>query len=153
LHNALMRYCGERGLEYRFTQEGAEPKFGESGELAGRAQYFVVTPPDLNDPVRTGGFSPLVMRYFEGLAAGARLLGVLPRSGEYDTLLPRDALLEVSPDGQDLAAKLDSDVKTGEAFEAVARACQLVRTHHSWARRAEQIHARLTTGQTVSFET
>lgn len=38
-----------------------------------------------------GGFSALVMRYFEGLAAGTRLLGVLPRSGEYESILPMDA--------------------------------------------------------------
>lgn len=146
LHRALMRYCNERGLQYRFTEQAETPKFGESGELASRSLYFVVTPPDLDNPVRTGGFSPLVMRYLEGLSAGARLLGVLPRSGEYDLLLPRDAILEVSPDGKDLVEKLDADAASGGAFDAVERARDLVRRQHSWARRAEQIHARLTTG-------
>jgi hypothetical protein len=151
LHKALIRYCMNRGLEYRYSQEGVRPKFGESGELAGRARYFVVTPPDLENPARTGGFSPLVMRYLEGLSAGARLLGVLPRSGEYEMLLPRDAILEVSPDGEDLAEKLDSDAVRGGAFEAVERARDLVRGHHSWAQRAEQIYARVTTGQFTPF--
>ena len=146
LHNALERYCADRGLDYRYTRDGEAPKLGESGQLAGRARYFVVTPPDLENPVRTGGFSPLAMRYLEGLSAGARLIGVLPRSGEYEFLLPRDAILEVSPDGSDLVQKLDADVANGGASVAVERACDLVRSHHSWACRAEQIYARLSTG-------
>jgi Glycosyl transferases group 1 len=147
LHDALKRYCEDRGLDYRYTRDGEAPKFGESGRLAGRARYFVVTPPDLENSARTGGFSPLAMRYLEGLSAGARLLGVLPRSGEYEFLLPREAILEVSPDGSDLAAKLDDDVASGGAAMAVEHARDLVRSHHSWARRAEQIFARLSTGR------
>jgi glycosyltransferase involved in cell wall biosynthesis len=146
LHNALERYCQARGLHYRYTRDGEVPKLGESGQLAGRARYFVVTPPDLENPARTGGFSPLAMRYLEGLSAGARLIGVLPRSGEYEFLLPRDAILEVSPDGSDLAEKLDADVANGGASAAVGRARDLVRSRHSWAWRAEQIYARLSTG-------
>jgi hypothetical protein len=53
-----------------------------------------VTPPDVSDPIRTGGFSPLTMCYPEVLSAGARLLGVRRASGEYEALLPRDAILE-----------------------------------------------------------
>jgi hypothetical protein len=147
LHGALKRYCEDHGLDYRYTRDGELPKLGESGELAARARYFVVTPPDLNDPARTGGFSPLAMRYLEGLSAGARLIGVLPRSGEFEFLLPREAILEVAPDGSDLAAKLDADVASGGAAKAVATARDLVRSQHSWACRAEQIHARLATGR------
>src|SRR5262245_2905140 len=151
LHRALQRYCKERGYDYRHARDGEPPTFGESGRLAGRARYFVVTPPDLEDPARTGGFSPLAMRYLEGLSAGARLLGVLPRSGEYEALLPRDAILEVSPDGSDLAEKLDADVASGGAVQAVEMASDLVRSHHSWVRRAEQIHARLSSGRPLQF--
>lgn len=89
LHNALLRYCKERGLEYRYTTVGGEftdPK--DLGRFVARSRYFVVTPPDIDNPARTGGYSPLVMRYLEGLAAGARLLGVLPKSGEFQDLLP-----------------------------------------------------------------
>lgn len=152
LHEALLRYCAERDLEYRYTIRGGEisdPK--ELGKLVGRSRYFVVTPPDLDNPARTGGFSPLVMRYMEGLSAGARLLGVLPRSGEYEALLPRDAVLEVEPDGSDLAVKLDADVASNGGKEAVEWARAVVREHHSWARRADQIYDRLTTGCRIEF--
>jgi hypothetical protein len=91
------------------------------------------------------------MRYLEGLSAGARLLGVLPRSGEYEALLPRDAILEVAPDGSDLAQKLDADGASGGASRAVEGARDLVRSRHSWARRAEQIHARLMFGRPLEF--
>lgn len=150
LHQAMLRYCAERGLEYRYTREAGEFKDpADLGKLVGRAQYFLVTPPDLDNPVRTGGFSPFVMRYLEGLSAGARLLGVLPRSGEYQDLLPREAMLVVAPDGSDLAEKLDADRLNAAIGREVEKASLLVRERHSWAKRAEQIHSRLLTGKRI----
>lgn len=141
LHRALLRYCQDRGLEYRYTRvsgEFADPQ--ELGAIIRRCRYFVVTPPDIDNPARTGGFSPLVMRYLEGLAAGARLLGVLPKSGEFEALLPHNTICEVAPDGSDLAAKLDADVHEPGGWQAVQRASQMVRSEHSWRRRAERIY-------------
>jgi Glycosyl transferases group 1 len=153
LHEALIAYCAERRLEYRYTNTGGDiVDPADLGRLVGRSQYFLVTPPDLDNRAKTGGYSPLVMRYLEGLAAGARLLGVLPRSGEYDNLLPRDAILEVAPDGSDLAAKLDADRNDPGPRRAVERARRLVRSHHSWKCRAEQIYARLTGGAPYAFD-
>ena len=141
LHRALLRYCQDRGLEYRYTPAGGEfADPNELGALVRRCRYFVVTPPDIDNPVRTGGFSPLVMRYMEGLAAGARLLGVLPKSGEFEDLLPRNAICEVASDGSDLADKLDADVDQPDGWRAVERASELVRTEHSWRRRAQRIY-------------
>ena len=144
LHQALLRYCEERGLEYRYTKVSGEfrdPQ--ELGKMVSRCRYFVVTPPDVDNPARTGGYSPLVMRYMEGLAAGARLLGVVPGSGEFEDLLPRDAICEVAADGSDVAEKLDADASNSEGWAAVKRGGEIVSREHSWRRRAEQIHARL----------
>ncbi len=153
LHQAMLAYCTDRGLRYQYTRRGGEfPNPRDLGGLVGRSQYFLVTPPNLADPARTGGFSPFVMRYLEGLAAGARLLGVLPRSGEYELLLPRDAILVVEPDGSDLTEKLDADRANPEGRAAVERARILVREHHSWAKRAEQIYDRLSTGKAIEFK-
>jgi hypothetical protein len=91
------------------------------------------------------------MRYLEGLSAGARLLGVLPKSGEYEALLPLNAILQVAPDGSDLAAKLDADQDDPGARAAVERARVMVREKHSWTRRAEQIFKRLETGEATGF--
>ena len=147
VHEALLRYCNERGLEYRITTGGeiADPK--ELAQLVARSKYFVVTPPNLDNPTRTGRFSPLTMRYFEGIAAGTRLLGVVPQSGEFEQLLPRDAILEVGSDGRDLAERLDFDQRRWtEASTCVARAQEIVLAEHSWRRRAEQIYLRLRDG-------
>jgi hypothetical protein len=143
LHAALESYCANRGLRYVYTANDVKPPFGEAGHLAGRARYFVVTPPDLDNPERTGGFSPLTMRYLEGLSAGARLIGVLPRSGEFEALLPRDSILEVSPYGHDLAEKLDQDRRDEAVWATVDRTCQIVRRNHSWTARAASIYERL----------
>lgn len=153
LHQAMLSYCAARGLQYRYTMrsgEFADPM--DLGRLVGSSQYFVVAPPDLSDPARTGGFRPFVMRYLEGLAAGARIVGVLPGSGEYQRLLPLDAMLVVAPDGSDLAAKLDADLVDPMSRVAVEQACVLVREQHSWAKRAEQIFERLNNGKPTGFE-
>jgi hypothetical protein len=152
LHRALLRYCEERGLDYRYTKQPGEFFPSELGRLVGSCQYFLVGPPDLASPERTGGFSPFVMRYLEGLAAGARLLGTLPGSGEYERLLPLEAILLVAPDGSDLAAKLDADRANPFARVAVERARLFVRAKHSWAKRAEQIYHRLNSGKPTGFE-
>jgi hypothetical protein len=123
----------------------------ELGRLTAGAQYFLVTPPDLDNPLRTGGFSPLVMRYFEGLAAGTRLLGVLPSSGEYQTLLPTEAICQVAPDGSDLAQRLDEDRRNPDNQRTAAAACDFVREHHSWRRRAEQMSNHLANGAPIEF--
>lgn len=146
LHQALLAYCTARNLNYVYRRPNEYLTAEELGRLAGRSRYFVVTPPDIDNPWRTGRFSPLVMRYLEGLAAGARLLGVLPKSGEYEALLPLDAICQVSPEGGDLAERLDADVDFGGAETAVARAAALVRAEHSWSRRAEQIYSQLLSG-------
>jgi Glycosyl transferases group 1 len=151
LHQAMIRYCADRGLEYRYRQPGQFHTAEDLGRIVGSSRYFLVSPPDLDNPLRTGGFSPLVMRYLEGLAAGARLLGVLPRSGEYEALLPLDAILLVAPDGSDLAVKLDADQDNLDARAAVERGRRLVRSHHSWAKRAQQIYERLSTGKPTGF--
>jgi Glycosyl transferases group 1 len=153
LHQALLGYCEARGLQYRYTMRGGE--FTDPldlGRIVGSSQYFVVAPPEYSDPNRTGGFSPFVMRYLEGLAAGARLLGVLPNSGEYQRLLPLDAMLVVASDGSDLAARLDADRENPARLAAVEAASTLVREQHSWERRAEQIYNRLSSGKPTGFE-
>jgi hypothetical protein len=91
------------------------------------------------------------MRYFEGLAAGTRLLGVLPRSGEYEALLPTNAFCQVSPDGSDLAKRLDEDRRNPKNQQAVDAACALVHDRHSWRRRAEQIFNHLANGAAIDL--
>ncbi len=150
LHWALLAYCEARGLRYVYSKDGglgAE----ELGRLTSSAQYFIATPPDVDNARRTGGFSPLVMRYYEGLAAGTRLLGVLPRSGEYEAILPTDAFCQVSADGSDLAERLDEDRGNPNNQRTVDAACAFVREHHSWRRRGEQVFNHLANGAAIEL--
>jgi hypothetical protein len=138
LHQALLKYCEARGLKYLYSDRFL---FGEElGQEASNAQYFVVSPREVIDPKTKTAFSPLSPRYFEGLAAGTRLLGTFPASGEYNALLPTDALCEVSLDGSDLAERLDRDRQNPNNQHAVDAAATLVREHHSWRRRGQQIY-------------
>jgi len=150
LHQALLAYCEARGLRYVYSKDGGLST-EELGRLTSSAQYFVATPPDLDNPKRSGGFSPLVMRYFEGLAAGTRLLGVLPRSGEYEAILPLDAFCHVSPDGSDLAQRLDEDRGNPNNQRAADNASEFVSQHHSWRRRAQQVFNYLANGSAIDL--
>jgi hypothetical protein len=144
LHQALRKYCDARGLKYLYSDRFL---FGEElGRAASSAQYFVVSPREVVDPKTKTAFSPLSPRYFEGLAAGTRLLGSIPASGEYNALLPTDALCEVSLDGSDLTERLDRDRQNLDNQHAVDAAAALVREHHSWRRRGQQIYSYLQHG-------
>ncbi len=149
LHQALLKYCEARGLKYLYSDRFL---FGEElGCAASSAQYFVASPREVLDPKTRTAFSPLSPRYFEGLAAGTRLLGTLPASGEYNALLPTDALCEVSLDGSDLAERLDRDRQNPDNRRAVDAAAALVREHHSWRRRGQQIYQFLEHGGSLDL--
>jgi hypothetical protein len=144
LHQALVKYCEARGLKYFYSDKFL---FGEElGRAASGAEYFVASPREVIDPKTNSAYSPLSPRYFEGLAAGTRLIGTLPASGEYNALLPTDAMCEVSLDGSDLAERLDRDRQNPDNQRAVDAAGALVREHHSWRRRGQQIYSFLEHG-------
>jgi hypothetical protein len=151
LHQALLKYCEARGLKYHYSDKFL---YGEElGRATSSAQYFIVTPREVIDPKTKTAFSPLALRYFEGLAAGTRLLGSLPASGEYEALLPTDALCEVSLDGSDLAERLDRDRQNPDDNQhAVDAAAALVREHHSWRRRGQQIYNFLEHGGPIDIK-
>jgi hypothetical protein len=144
LHDRLKAYCDERGLNYRYSKRGGEfPNPHDLNRVIARSRYFVVTPPNLDNPARTGRYSPMMMRYLEGLASGARLLGVLPNREEYEQMLPMDAIVRCAPDGSDLEEALERDFADPLADEKHRAAHRLVVDEHGWERRAQTIHARL----------
>jgi hypothetical protein len=145
LHRALVAHCAGRGIVYRYSLTRDDPDtVAELNRLISRSRYFVVTPPDVDNPARTGAFSPFTTRYLEGPAAGSRLLGVIPGDrAEYDELLPEGAMVECAPDGSDLAEVLeraDADPRFDERRLAVR---DHVQREHSWERRAVDVYERL----------
>ena len=147
LHSALQAYCAERGLHYEYLEPpGRYLPLDELSRLVARSRYFVAIPADIEDPIRTGGLSTFAMRYLEGVGAGCRLLGAKPRSGEFDLMLPDDAIVECAPDGSDLAAVLEA-ADADPAFEQKGRAASAVaHANHTWSHRANWIYSRLDGG-------
>jgi hypothetical protein len=144
LHDALLRHCRERGLDYQYLEPPGRPiALTELSRLSARARYFVALAPDIEDPLRTGGTSPLTARFLEGIGAGCRLLGVPPRSGEFELLLPEETLVECAPNGSDLADVLEEADSDPEFAAKAAAACQLMHREHTWERRAIHIYERL----------
>jgi Glycosyl transferases group 1 len=145
LHRRLQAYCAERGLTYRYTRRGGEfPNPHDLNRVIARSRYFVVTPPNLDNPARTGRYSPMMMRYLEGLGSGARLLGVLPNRDEFERMLPASAVVRCAADGSDLEDALERDLADPGGEEKRRAAQERVMGEHCWERRAEAIHARLT---------
>ena len=150
LHESLLRVCAEAGYTYRYSQPGPpDPATTEElSELLARARYFVVTPPGPDK--RVGNFNPLTTRYFEGPGAGARLLGVLPRSGELQDLLPMSAIVECAADGSDLRAVLAEADADPHWEEKRVSARDLVHQRHGWDDRAKHIYERVRSLQAES---
>jgi hypothetical protein len=141
LHAALLRFSDETGYRYRYSHHARDPATSEElSQLVARARYYVVTPPG---PERVGEFNPISVRYLEGLGAGARLLGVLPRSGEFQDLLPMDALVECAADGANLPAVLAEADADPQWEEKRVAARDLVHESHGWEKRARHIYDRI----------
>jgi len=58
---------------------------------------------------------------------------------------------QVSPDGSDLAQRLDEDRSNPNNQRAVDAAGEFVREHHSWRRRAEQVFNHLANGAAIDI--
>jgi glycosyltransferase involved in cell wall biosynthesis len=144
LHEALGRYCERRGLTYRYSLSGTDPATTEELQnIAARSRYLVATPPDLNDPGRTGGYSPVTSRYLEAAAAGARPLGVAARREEMEYFFHGDEFVSSALDGSDLDEVLEA-VDGDPGWEATRLALRdRVRREHSWHNRARQVYDEL----------
>lgn len=135
IRHALARFCSER--DFTFVWDGFW--VGEElSTMAARSRYFVVTPPDLDNPQRVGTFSPMTLRYLEGAAAGCRLFGVAPGSGELEALLGPQALVACSADGSDVAAALEAAESDAGWDDHRIEARDRVNRDHTWERRARE---------------
>ena len=134
-------YCAKRGLSYRYSiHEHDPPTREELSDLVSRTRYFIATPPNLTNPERTGGFAPLVPRYLEGPAAGARVMGVPCLKSDLEHYLPAGGFIRCSPERirpRRRAGCPESD-PDWEA-QRVSTRDRVVR-EHSWERRGREIY-------------
>lgn len=77
--------------------------------LAQRSLYFVVAPSKFDDPDQTQGQIAFGPRYYEGSSAGAVLIGQAPDLTAFRQMFDwPEAVVEISPDGSDVADILRS---------------------------------------------
>ena len=106
-----------------------------------RSRFFVVAPGKIDHPGETGGQVEVGLRYYEGVAGGAVLVGQAPDSEPFRTMFDwPDVLVSLQPDGSDVAEVLSrltahperiAEISRRNAVEALLR--------HDWVYRWETI--------------
>ncbi len=87
-HNALLRMARNDGILYLYDSQrdlavyDVEEHRLQLSNLAKRSRYFIVNPGSIDEPEKVGGQQEFGPRYFEGIAAGAILLGDQPKGNE-----------------------------------------------------------------------
>ena len=109
---------------------------------AKRSRYFHVAPAKMDVPEETKGQSEIGFRYYEGSAAGAVMIGQAPDCESFHTMFGwPDSVIEIKPDGSDVAAVLSRLEADGERVSAIGRrnaAEALLR--HDWLYRWKRIY-------------
>jgi hypothetical protein len=143
-HSALLKMATDNGMFYVYDtikDLGAydidEHRF-LFASMAKRSRYFIVNPGKIDRPEETGGQSEFGQRYFEGLGAGAILLGERPKHNpEFDALFHwTDAVVDVPFGSEEIALTIQSLDKDPDRQMAIC--CANVRQallFHDWSYR------------------
>ena len=144
VHEALLDVARARGLFYLHdTIPGSLVRPANQGEhrnmlanSAKRSRLFVTYPAKFGEEENQGQ-SEVGARYFEGLAAGAVLLGQAPAAPTFRQDFPwADAVVEARPDGSDVADVLAALDETPEGVQRQgARNAVHALRHHDWGYR------------------
>jgi hypothetical protein len=144
VHRALLRFAGERGSFYLHdTIPGSLMRPADPAQhrdmLANtvkRSRFFLTYPAKFGED-ESQGQSEVGARYFEGLSAGAVLLGQAPNAPAFRADFPwPDAVVEVAPDGNDVARVLSSlEERTCEMDRLARRNALHALRHHDWGHR------------------
>jgi hypothetical protein len=147
-HQALLRMAKNDGILYMYdtikdlSAYNVEEHRWLLANLAKRSRYFIAYPGKIDRPIETGEQSEFGQRYFEGLAAGAVLLGDRPRNNkEFDGIFDwPEAVIQV-PYASENIREIIRD------FEKDPIRAEKMRTHniveslskHDWTHRWETV--------------
>jgi hypothetical protein len=144
MHQALLELTAARGLFYLHdTIPGSLVRPTNPAQhrdmlanSAKRSRYFVTYPAKFGAGENQGQ-SEVGARYFEGLAAGAVLLGQTPSAPAFRDDLPwPDAVIDARPDGSDLAEVLSAlEDRPDEVRRLGVRNAVHALRHHDWSHR------------------
>jgi hypothetical protein len=127
-HAALLRHARERRIFYYYDTVRASGEGGKQmtfrvnnasehrlllASLLQRSRYYLANRARVNEPEIIEGKEEISSRFYEGVAAGAVLLGEAPRSDEFRRQFDwQDAVIRLpfdSPDAGEILAALDAD--------------------------------------------
>lgn len=118
-HKALLRIAEASDWYYMYDTvtncrvSSHEQHRSRLADLIKRSRFFLVTPVRWHDPERTGGEQEMGLRYFEGAAGGAVLIGVLPACASFMEYLGwEDSVIPLPLNSGDIAhviAELEAD--------------------------------------------
>jgi len=106
-----------------------------------RSHYLLVSPAKAGSPQATENQIELGLRYYEGAAAGAVMLGQIPHCATFNTMFDwQDAVVETQPDGSNVADVISSLVgEPGRLLEISRRNAMEALLRHDWVYRWKKI--------------
>ncbi|MGO8927552.1 MAG: glycosyltransferase [Limisphaerales bacterium] len=152
IHQELlkMKSRGEAFYVYDTMQNAADAQVSEPqshrelyASIAKRSRYFMVAPSLVDTPGKTCGQVEVGLRFYEGCAAGAVLVGLAPECETFRrTFNWPDAVVQVKPDGSDVARVLADLAEQPQRVQEINRrnaAEALLR--HDWVYRWKEVLA------------
>jgi len=109
--------------------------------MAKRSRFFMVAPGKVNSPEETHGQIAIGRRYFEGLAAGAVLVGQAPDCGAFRRHFDwPHAVIEIQPDGSDAVEVVSRLSAEPERLREIGcRNAEEALRRHDWVYRWKEI--------------
>ncbi|MGE5047550.1 MAG: glycosyltransferase [Deltaproteobacteria bacterium] len=136
-----VRPSGERGKQMTFSVGNASEHRLLLANLLQRSRYYVANRARVNEPEVTEGREEISARFYEGVAAGAALIGVPPRSSGFQRQFDwPDAVIEMPFDCPDIADRLQ--VLDADRARMQRITCENVRQaalRHDWIHRLRTV--------------
>lgn len=140
-----VRASGERGKQMTFSVGNASEHRLLLASLLQRSRYYVSNRARVNEPEVTEGREEISARFYEGIAAGAVLIGVPPKSAEFRRQFDwPDAVIEIPFDCPDIAERLRALDADSARMERIMREnVRQAALRHDWIHRLRTVFERL----------
>jgi hypothetical protein len=140
-----VRASGERGKQMTFSVGNASEHRLLLANLLQRSRYYIANRARVNEPEVTEGREEISARFYEGVAAGAALIGVPPRSSEFQRQFDwPDAVIEMPFDCPDIADRLRALDADGERMQRITREnVRQAALRHDWIHRLRTVYEAL----------
>jgi hypothetical protein len=149
IHQVLRNMATSKGIFYLYdTIVGSKAQTLDYSQhrdvianLAKRSLFFIVAPGKMNRPEEVQGQIEIGYRFYEGSAAGAVMIGQAPDCESFHAMFDwPDAVIEIQPDGSDVAKVLSSLAAQPERLSEISRRNAVeALLRHDWVYRWKQI--------------